>query len=862
MFRTCLAFLCVPSFAFLIACQPKSSCAQTQYFEICKNQFDSAATGSKLQLDAALKMTDALYYFDLKAALKQSDIALKLAKARQNRAAQAACAIDQALITGWLEGHDAALKHFERAKRLFDRDAKPEYRIHYYSSLILYEIFRNSGNSQLSEYFRLNDIASRECTDQHLVLQQNMLAAFNRVVLGQCSLDAPEVRFSWQRIEELNQDIGLLEAKALLSVLDAWQAQAAGESEEYLEFVEQGLEYSKRSRNRLYQIFALGALAMPSIKNEEWETAKDFLAQCLILAELHHSPPIIFDCHANLAAIFVKLDQLSAAKDHINKAIGLDYFNSRTDADRHAVYQLAFDVYCQEGDTENIKKFAKLMSEPEHMRAVVESEQRNKQLISQIAKLKQHSRDAELEYRKTNVSLQEKLTTSQKRSDTQIRILSAIAIVMAIAGLITMLRIYQISLTRAKRRLSEEQESGRHVRAIQAGLELKLSRLQRMESLGLLAGGVAHDFNNLLVGVLGNAEILQMKSDGMDEFTNQRINQIIKSAEKAADLSHQMLAYAGKRQIDRCTVDLNQIVFRLESVLRSNLKPGMELEIACWSLPLACEIDETQIEQVLMNLVSNAVSASSDSGKILVRTGQEQIDDVDESLHGTRITGGQFNFIEVEDLGCGISEEDIERIFEPFFSDKNAGRGLGLAVVYGMVSGHDGLIRLDTQVGCGAKFRILLPDALHAAAGNTANQSCLSDIKNVCDKAKPTILVVDDEATVLDLTQQLLQVNGWNVLVAASGMQALEQIEDHKDQIRAILLDVVMPEFGAAELLQQLNDRQISIPVVLMSGFSHTQLHDEFSSQSHVVEILEKPFRIAQLTSAIENAAGVLPRVA
>jgi signal transduction histidine kinase/ActR/RegA family two-component response regulator len=495
-------------------------------------------------------------------------------------------------------------------------------------------------------------------------------------------------------------------------------------------------------------------------------------------------------------------------------------------------------------------------------RAVVESDQRNKQLISQIAKLKQHSRDAELEYKKTNSSLQDRLTTAQQRSAAQFRILSAIAIALAIIGLITALRIYQVNLSRTKQRLSEEQESGRHVREIQAGLELKLSRLQRMESLGLLAGGVAHDFNNLLVGVLGNAEILQMKSAGMDEFTNQRINQIIKSAEKAADLSHQMLAYAGKRQIERCTVDLNQIVVRLDSVLRSNLKPSMELEIACWSLPLACEVDETQIEQVLMNLVSNAVSVSPDCGKILIRTGQEQIDDVDESLHGTRTTGGQFNFIEVEDLGSGISEADVERIFEPFFSDKSAGRGLGLAVVYGMVSGHDGLIRLDTQIGRGAKFRILLPNAFNAEFRDTANLSCIPLVAHVSDQALPTILVVDDEATVLDLTRQLLQVNGWNVLVATNGLQALEQIEDHKDQIRAILLDVVMPEFGAAALLKQLKDRQIAIPVVLMSGFSHTKLHDEFNSEAQVVEILEKPFRVAQLVQAIEKATGDLPRVA
>ena len=818
--------------------------------------------GSQRQLDAALKMTDALYFFDLEMALRQADTAFQLADKRNDKAAKAVCAIDRALITGWLKGHDASLEHFDMATDLFDECAEPKYRVHFYSSSILYEIFRNSGKSNLSEYFRLNDIASSECKDPHLILQQHMLAAFNRVVLGECSLDAPEIKFSRKKIEELNRQIDLHDANTMLAVLDAWQAQKNDDNDAYIIQIERGLEHARLSHNRLYQMFALGKLVAPRIAAKDWRGATRVFNDCLELAEAHHSPPLKFECHAKLASIKMKLDDYPKAKYHINEAMGLDYFNSRTHKDRHAVYQLAFDLYCFEGDIENIKKFSKLMSAPEHMRAVVETEQRNVQLKSQIAELIQDHRIAKKNYQESNSNLYELYIAEQDRSQAIIRALSAVAIVLAIIGLITALCILRNRLRRVEKRLSQEQESHRNGKQIRAGLELKISRLQRMESLGLLAGGVAHDFNNLLVGVLGNAELLQMESESHDEFAEQRINQIIDAALKAADLSHQMLAYAGKRQIERKTVDLNQVLSRLSSVLESSFNGKMNLDISYSDLALVCEVDETQIEQVLMNLVSNAVAASEADATITIRTGQEQIDEVDESLHGTRTTGGQFNYVEVQDSGSGISESDVERIFEPFFSDKKTGRGLGLAVVYGTVSGHEGLIRLETEVGRGAKFRILLPDALNSDSKNSSPLSCVPFVDSPANAMQPTILVVDDEPSVLDFVQETLSVHGWNVLVASDGKQALKQIEDYKDQIRCLLLDVVMPEFGAAGVLSQLKEREITMPVVLMSGFSQTQLRDDFKSETQVVEIIEKPFRIESLVQALELATGVTTRVA
>lgn len=393
-------------------------------------------------------------------------------------------------------------------------------------------------------------------------------------------------------------------------------------------------------------------------------------------------------------------------------------------------------------------------------------------------------------------------------------------------------------------------------------LEKRINHLQRMESLGMLASGVAHDFNNLLVGVICNAEILEAESYSSpnNQYNKERLEQIIQSAEKAADLSRQMLAYAGKTQIVKTPTELNVLISRMQGVLMSTLGEKMQLELDLSPDQIVSNIDPTQIEQILLNLVSNARQASHGEGEVIIRTGIENIVSVqaDEALFGTRETGGKFVFFEVEDSGDGIPSDKLKRIFDPFFTSRDDGRGLGLAVVYGVVKGHHGLIRAQTVPGEGTCFRILLPYSTSSLNGHpqqapNPNTQSDFDLRNSEDLK---ILVVDDEPSVRDTAKALLLSQGWQVELASNGIEALEVLEQKTDDpFDCILLDVMMPKMGAKEVLEQMQLNDVSSSVVLMSGHSETQL-DPYRQSDEVSTVLSKPFNSQELIQAISLAVA------
>jgi len=462
----------------------------------------------------------------------------------------------------------------------------------------------------------------------------------------------------------------------------------------------------------------------------------------------------------------------------------------------------------------------------------------------------------------TAVSKNEELMRSSLRvakAETNVAYLFAYSIIITALGIIAvswfLIFLFRNRLRRATLDLATERENSAEKQRNYDDLARRLQRVQRMESLGLMAGSVAHDFNNILVGVLGNAEIIQM-TDKIDdaEFVQQRIDSIIKSAEKAAGLSRQMLAYAGKQFIERQPVDLNELISQYVPILNSACMDHQTLELNLSAKEIVVKVDPIQIEQVLLNLVTNATEASRSDGKIVVSTGIHSIDEVDEdpSLYGTRTQGGEFGYIEVADNGIGLDQKDLERIFEPFYSNSDTGQGLGLSVVYGIVNGHDGLIQCESEVGKRTSFRILIPtehsvvneepSKLDFHSPNTVNQYGVEH----------AVLIVDDEESVLDLCERVLKMGQFLTTTALGGRTGIEKLIEVQDDISCILLDVVMPDFGANEFLGELEKRNIDIPVVLMSGFSQTKL-EYYQQRPNVKTILQKPFRAIEIQSAIRN---------
>ena len=283
-------------------------------------------------------------------------------------------------------------------------------------------------------------------------------------------------------------------------------------------------------------------------------------------------------------------------------------------------------------------------------------------------------------------------------------------------------------LRRANLQLKEQVESNDRSQQHQDELTARLAQADRMESLGSLAGGIAHDFNNLLVGVVCNAEVLQMFHEQTPE-SQKCLDGILKAAETASGLSRKMLAYAGRQLSEKRPLDLNRVVEPIVSLVQSGLMHA-DIRFTPSNEPAIANVDSTQVEQIVLNLVHNANEAMGDTeGVVQVSITEEHIEDStsDPYLLGKAVPSGNYVAIEVRDNGPGIEAADIPRMFEPLQSSHpERGRGLGLAVVYGHVNRHDGLIRVRSQVGNGTTIRILLPRSEHTAAADEPTSTATS----------------------------------------------------------------------------------------------------------------------------------------
>jgi nitrogen-specific signal transduction histidine kinase/ActR/RegA family two-component response regulator len=385
------------------------------------------------------------------------------------------------------------------------------------------------------------------------------------------------------------------------------------------------------------------------------------------------------------------------------------------------------------------------------------------------------------------------------------------------------------------------------------GLEQQVQRAQRLDSLGVLAGGIAHDFNNLLAGVLGNAELLhdRAKTDEDKEIAAA----IITAGQRAAALTRQMLAYAGQRDLGRREpVDLGELVRELRTLLAATLSKKAELELAVDADSLVMG-DRVTLGQVVMNLLTNASDALGDRpGRITLRV--RRVSEVDarwDQAQGATVGPGRWVLVEVEDTGAGMDEPTRGRVFEPFFSTKERGHGLGLAACLGIVRAHGGAVLVESEVGRGSRFSVLLP-ATDAATVVEALQP------------RPTtrpcrVLLVDDEAIVRSQLRRSLELRGYTVIEAASGHAALAALfpapggAETAAIADVVILDMTMPDLDGAEVLRRLRAAGSRVPVVISSGYLDVAVERRLP-QGEFQGFLAKPYGATELVSAIERARG------
>jgi len=380
-------------------------------------------------------------------------------------------------------------------------------------------------------------------------------------------------------------------------------------------------------------------------------------------------------------------------------------------------------------------------------------------------------------------------------------------------------------------------------------LEEQVRHAQKLESLGVLAGGIAHDFNNLLMGVLGNAD-LALQDMSPTAPARESVEAIEAAARRAAELCRQMLAYSGKGRFVVQPLNLSEVIMETSHLLEVSISKKATLRYDCAEKLPAVEGDVTQIRQIVMNLITNASDALGDrSGVISVRTGVMRCDRsyLRETYLDEDLPEGDYVCLEVSDTGCGMDEATREKIFDPFFSTKFTGRGLGLAAVLGIVLGHQGAIRVYSELGRGSTFKVLLP------ASNQGVEP-VSDVEGAVQwRGSGTILVIDDEETVRKLATRMLERCGFEVVAAPDGREGVEVFRARANEIRAVILDMTMPHLSGEETYRELRRIREGVRVVLSSGYDEEEAVASFAGKG-LAGFLQKPYQQATLTGVLQKA--------
>ncbi len=382
-------------------------------------------------------------------------------------------------------------------------------------------------------------------------------------------------------------------------------------------------------------------------------------------------------------------------------------------------------------------------------------------------------------------------------------------------------------------------------------LQARVQHVQKLESLGVLAGGIAHDFNNILMAISGNTQ-LALEAGRAGENIEQYLQVIDSATERAADLASQMLAYSGRGEFKIAPLDLNTVVNEISDMLRITVstKAVMSFEPG-EDLPLILA-DATQIRQVFMNLITNASEAlQGDPGTIDVSTGVIYCDEkYAASLELlNKLTPGHYVYVEVRDSGAGMSREIRQSIFNPFFTTKFTGRGLGLSAVLGIMNSHKGAIEIDSEPGKGSTFRALFP-AIKEDAFNQqeAEQTQIDPLL-----ASGTVMFVDDEPLVRAVVETMLKQFGFNVITAVDGIDCLNKFKENITEVDLVILDITMPNMDGDEAFRVMRKLRKDIPVIISSGYSELEVLGRFPDE-YPDGFIQKPYSAEKLKSKIHSA--------
>lgn len=377
-------------------------------------------------------------------------------------------------------------------------------------------------------------------------------------------------------------------------------------------------------------------------------------------------------------------------------------------------------------------------------------------------------------------------------------------------------------------------------------LEQQLLQSQKMESIGLLAGGVAHEFNNLLTAISGYGQVIQENIPPDDELLRESARNVLKATQRAADLTRSLLAFGRKQTMKQEPVSVNAIIENICRLIRMVIGEDIEVSVNLSGENLLINADAGQVEQVLMNLATNARDAMPRGGRLRITAGGIAVEDGSVARYDLP-AAGRYALVSVTDTGRGIDKESLGKIFEPFYSTKKVGEGsgLGLSTAYGIIKQHNGSIQVSSEPGTGTTFTVYLPLIEGRAAGENAKTSAP---RAACER---TVLVVEDEAIVRGFMKKILERAGYRVIVADDGADAVARFKEH-DDICLVLSDVVMPRKNGMEMLNELREINPDVKVVFISGYSADVMRDK-GMLGEGTDYIPKPFRNEELLRKVRK---------
>ncbi len=396
---------------------------------------------------------------------------------------------------------------------------------------------------------------------------------------------------------------------------------------------------------------------------------------------------------------------------------------------------------------------------------------------------------------------------------------------------------------------------------LQRELETQLIQAQKMEAIATLAGGIAHDFNNILGAILGNADIVLYQlpdESGRTEITQNKktitfddiaehLRSIKKAGGRAKDLVRQILAFSRHTESMLQAIDITPIIKEVVKLLRASLPATIDIHSNIAPNICCVNADPTQIHQVLMNISTNAAQAMEGHGGVLdISLVEKEIRSDDKNrYHG--LQKGKYLVLSVQDTGHGMSKEVQAQIFDPFFTTRDVGKGtgMGLSVIHGIVTAHNGIIDVQSEVGKGSSFSVFLPAITKVETG--MNEAVVS-----MPGGAETVLFVDDEVEIVKMRTKMLEFLGYNVITASSGELALELIRLHDKQVDIVITDLTMPKMTGIQLAEEIMKLDMDLPVILCSGYSETVV-PEIADKAGIKKFMAKPLEMRSLANAIRE---------